>query len=193
MAAAHLAIGIGLMAYSVDDILNGGPARASIVPLLGAYLATTVVFYTTLASRRPAVLGWILALSDTVVITAAHRLAYLDLFGGHDDTVATLAVTMCLIYSMYAMPRLSAVTGSILAAACSWSLLEPAGLGGFALSLSKVVPVLVIGAGVAAGIVLARRQRRASIDRQIGLLERIDSAAVEANLRSRRLNRDTVN
>ena len=111
LAAAHLVIGLVVMLGGLQDIVEGGPTRPAIIPFTGAYMSAAVVFWTALREKRPAVLAWILALSDVVLLSAVYNLTLVDLFGGHEITLSLTAGAVFLLYAAYGIPTMSLITG----------------------------------------------------------------------------------
>ena len=184
----HLAAGLALLAFCMEDISAGGPARPMIVPILGGYMAASVVFYAVLKDRDPVLLLWINGLSDIVFLIAAQRLAYISFANlGPDLTVALLMTVAAIVYGATGHARLMIVLSAILTTFFCYTLVSPA-TGYPALDRASVSALLLVVLAAAAGYRLARLVQRRELSAAILTLERIDATVTTQRLRRRRID-----
>jgi len=181
---AHVAAGLALMAFCVDDIMYGGPSRPVIIPVLGGYVSASVVFHTVLRERSPAVLMWINGMSDVVFLVAAQHLAFVG-FGsmGPELTGAFLILVVCALYGLGGQPRLSMAIGGIAIVFFSLSLFGPSS-GVQVFDPRSIAALLLAGAAAFAGIRLARVIEKNEISNSIRTLERMELAVTIQRLRN---------
>jgi hypothetical protein len=181
---AHVAAGLALMAFCVDDIMYGGPSRPVIIPLLGGYVSASVVFHTVLRERSPALLMWINGMSDVVLLVAAQHLAFAG-FGsmGPELTGAFLILVVSALYGLSGQPRLSAAIGGIAIVFFGLSLFGPSS-GVQVFDPRSIVALLLAVGAVAAGIRIARVIEKSEISNSIRTLERMELAVTIQRLRN---------
>ncbi len=178
----HVAAGLWLLAFCVEDISAGGPSRPMIIPIVGGYMSASIVFYTVLKERSPALLVWINGLSDVIFIVAAHRLAFVSLFGlGPDLTVVLLVAAVSLSYAATGDARLVLAMTSIVTVFFGLAFASPA-TGYPALDLRSVGLLVLVAAGSMLAWKMARFVRRKSLSACIRTLERVDAAVTDGRM-----------
>ncbi len=174
IAVLHLAAGFLVMTLGLEDVISGGPTRPMLMPAAGAYMAAAVVFYVVMRERTPSVLAWIFALSDVTLFTAISQLTVLNIAGGPDVTVASIAFVITILYAGYGNPRLSAALGAFLLAAYVLPLAGDATTSNAHVvqsSSAQVSAALLMLLGAAIGYYLARQQKIATL---AGVVSRLD-------------------
>jgi hypothetical protein len=179
----HVAAGLWLLAFCVEDIMAGGPSRPMIIPVLGAYMSASVVFHTVLKQKSPTLLMWINGLSDAVFIVAAHRLAFISFWGLGVDLTAALLITLAsLVYGAAGQARLMLAVSGIVTVFFCFTLVSPA-TGYPTLDVRSVTALLMVAAAAVAGHRLARCVQRRELSAAIFALERVDAAVTTHRLR----------
>lgn len=180
----HVTAGLAMLAFCTEDVLGGGPTRPMIIPVLGAYMSASVVFYATLKERSPTLLIFINGLSDIVFLVAAHRLAYLSLGSlGSDLTVAFLIAVVASAYGAAGETRLSAALGAIVSVFFAISMVSPS-TGYPVLDARSTLALLVVCGSALLGVRIATAVRRHELAASIHRLEHLESAVAIHRLRS---------
>ncbi len=179
LTAAHLGVGLLVMALGLEDILLNGPTRPMIIPFAGAYMSCAVIFFAVMRKTRPIVLSWLLGLADVVMLSTINSLTYLDLGGGADLTFGVFASTVFLLYAAYGNPRLSlAVSGLTIAIFAVTTPLFAAAVTGHAdaIAFTSITAFLLLAAAAAGSYKIANEVRNATTRKTIHRLQRIDFA-----------------
>ncbi len=187
LVVLHVAAGLALLAFCVEDIVRGGPSRSIVIPVMGGYMSSSVVFYTLLKERSPRLLTWINALSDIVYIVVAQRFAFLSLGGlGMDLTVALLVVTVAFTYGLAAEPRLSAGVGVLAVAFFTVAPLLSVS-GSMPPEVATWLSALIVVASALVSVRIAAVLQTGRIARSIRTLERMEAAVEIGQLRRGRI------
>ncbi len=179
----HVAAGLALLAFCVDDISAGGPSRTAIIPILGGYMSLSVVFYTVLKERNPLLLLWINGLNDIVFLIAAQQFAYLNILNfGPDVTVALLITLTIIVYGATGQARLMLAIGAILTAFFCIALVSPA-TGYPSLDRESVSALGLVVFAALAGYRLACLVQWRDLSATILTLERMDATVTTQRMR----------
>lgn len=177
LTAAHLAVGLLVMALGLEDIVLNGPTRPMIIPFAGAYMSSAVVFFAVMRESRPIVLSWLLGLADVVMLSTLNNLTYLDLGGGADLTFSMFASALFLLYAGYGNPRLSlAVSGLTIAIFALTSPLFASAWDSDAIVFASIGALLLQATVAGVAYKIAIEVRNATTRKTIERLQRIDFA-----------------
>jgi hypothetical protein len=179
----HVAAGLSLLAFCVEDISTGGPSRPMIIPILGGYMSASVVFYTVLKERNPTLLVWANGLIDIIFLVAVQRLAYFSVLDlGPDVTAALVIATVSLAYAAAGQSRLILTMTAIVSVFFGFTLVSPA-TGYPVLDIRSVSSLGLVVAGGMLGWRIASVVRGKSLSASIRTLERLDSAVTNRRIR----------
>lgn len=180
----HVAGGLALLAFCMDDIVTGGPSRPMIIPVLGAYMSVSVVFNVVLKDKSPVILLWINGLSDAALLVAAHRLAFINFASlGPDLTVALLVTLASIVYGATGQARLMLTVSAIVTAFFCFTLVSPA-TGFPVIDGQSVAALLIVAAAAVVGYRIARFVQKKELSAAILTLERLDGMVATQRLRT---------